>query len=139
VSSFVRREGAGLAKFPVKSRQQYEWAIMQIEGPLPGRVSQFDGVVEHPLRELRSQTCFGDDVHLVSEQLLEIHQEPSQIEESAILVEVDEEVDVARFGGVTATDPTTRTREAPRARAVARISLRRFRRSVSIGAPTGTG
>ena len=86
----------------------------------------------------RSQSDVGDDIDVVSEKFLQIHQEPAEVEESAIVVEVDEEVDVARFGGVLLVrlTRTTRTRAAPRARAVARISLRRFRRSDSIGALT---
>ena len=61
---------------------------------------------------------------------MQIHQEPSEVEEPATVVEVDEEVDVARFGGVPPCDrPEDANREAPVARAVARISLRRFRRS----------
>ena len=73
-------------------------------GAAPGRFSQLDSVVQHPLCEPRSKTGLGDDVHVVPEELLEVYEEAPQIEESAIFVEVDEEVDVARFGGVTASD-----------------------------------
>ena len=66
--------------------------------------------MQHLLRDPRPQTGLGDDVRVVSEELLEIHQEPSQVEESAIVVEIDEEVDVARLDGVTAGDRPERAR-----------------------------
>lgn len=67
-------------------------------------ISQLDCVVQHPLRDSITQAGFGDDVDVVPEEFLEIHQEPSEVEESSVVVEVDEEVDVARLGGVPAGD-----------------------------------
>jgi hypothetical protein len=73
----------------------------EFESPHPDHIYQ---VVQRAWRNSRSQTGFGDDIYVVPEEFLEIHQEPSEIEESAIVVEVDEEVNVARLGGVATGD-----------------------------------
>lgn len=65
---------------------------------------QVDGVFEHPVCNARTQSGFGGDVNVASEQIAEIHEKGTEVEKAAAFFKVDEEVEVAVLGYFASCD-----------------------------------
>ena len=59
-----------------------------------GGLSQVDGVRQHPLRDPWPQSRLGGDVHIAAQQVLEVHEEPTQVEQASLFVELHQEVNI---------------------------------------------
>jgi len=66
--------------------------------------SQLHGVDEHTVSDSRPKSALGDHIDVALEQNLKIHQQPTEIKQAAVWIEVDEEVDVADCRGFTTGD-----------------------------------
>ena len=60
-----------------------------------------NGVAQHPLPHAWAQTALRDNADTALEQILQIHQQAAEIEQTPTRRHLDEEVDVARFVSVT--------------------------------------
>jgi len=54
----------------------------------------------------RTKPCLGDRVHVMAEEVPQIHQQSAKIEQPAARLEIDQEVDVTRFCRVPARNRT---------------------------------
>jgi hypothetical protein len=61
-------------------------------------LSQLNSVGQHPVGHARSKARLGGDIDVTTEELLEIHQQPAKVKQPALIVQLDQEVDIA--GGV---------------------------------------
>ncbi len=59
------------------------------------RLSQRNGVAENALPNLLAKAASGDDIHFLPQQFFELPLQPSDIEQTSALVEIDEEIDIA--------------------------------------------
>ena len=62
------------------------------------QASKVDGVGEDALGNAGTQTGLRRHVDVAAQQILQIHQQAAETEESAVVIEIDKEVDVAAFG-----------------------------------------
>jgi hypothetical protein len=94
------------------------------------RPSQGNRLRQDLVADLAAQKRLGKDVHPCPEQFLEVHQQPAEIGQAAACFEIDEKIYVTfRILSPRATDPNTRTFDAPCSAATLRIKARLVLRS----------
>jgi hypothetical protein len=65
------------------------------------RVSQRDRLLQDVTAKTVAHTTLTDYIDLHSEELLEVHDQPTVIEQGSVLVETDDQVQIGGFGSVS--------------------------------------
>lgn len=116
------------------SRRTYGNSVRRADGARGSGWLQVDGFRDGGRGDAWAEARLVGDVHVAVQDLLQVAQETAGVHQVAPGLEIDEEVDVAALrASPRATEPMTRARDAPRARAVATIASRRLRNSANVG------
>jgi hypothetical protein len=90
--------------------------LQDVQKVVPGRFSNRDRLGKHTLADPRLQARFGDHIDRMTKEILEIHEQCGQVQQTSPWFEIDQEVDVAGRVGLPARD---RPEDADIARAMA--------------------
>jgi hypothetical protein len=66
-------------------------------GAWPDRLSKRDGFGEHALANIPSQHSLGRDVNVFVQLSLKVHEKASQVHETPIVIEVDQQVQITQI------------------------------------------
>jgi hypothetical protein len=80
--------------------------LEHVEDPVRDRLSQLDSVRQNPLGDPRTQSPLGDDVDVPLQEILEVHEQPAKVHQAATRLQIDEEIHIARFRGITSGNRT---------------------------------
>src|SRR5919106_1683736 len=80
---------------PVRHNAQYSPSPPAYPVDVPWDLSQRDGLIQNSFAHTRFESAFCDNIHVLTEQILQIHESSSQVQETSTWFQIYQEVDSA--------------------------------------------